>query len=151
VATILGALAFEHIGKYDPCALCLQQRYAYYLGIPAMVAALALLARAQPKAAAVLLLAVGLGFLVNAGLGVYQAGAEWKFWDPPATCAAVPTQLPKFDTKSLVIDRVPAYCGFASWRDPLLRLSFAGWNALISAGLAGGALVAALKATRKPG
>ena len=25
------ALGFEHIGNYDPCALCLQQRYAYYI------------------------------------------------------------------------------------------------------------------------
>jgi disulfide bond formation protein DsbB len=147
VATILAALAFEHIGGYDPCALCLQQRYAYYLGIPALIAALALLAQAQPKAAGVLLLAVGLGFLINAGLGVYQAGAEWKLWDPPSTCTAV-SELPSFD-KGVSLDRVPAYCGFAAWR--LLGLSFAGWNAVISAVLAGGALAAALKAIRKPG
>ncbi|MFZ1106227.1 MAG: disulfide bond formation protein B [Hyphomicrobiaceae bacterium] len=147
-ATILAALAFEHIGGYDPCALCLQQRYAYYVGIPATVAALALLLQVQPKAAAVVLLAVGVGFLVNAGLGVYQAGAEWKLWDPPSTCAAA-AGLPTFDAGSLSIDRVPALCGVASWR--FLGLSFAGWNAVISAALAGGALTAALKAIRKPG
>jgi disulfide bond formation protein DsbB len=146
-AVILAALAFEHVGGYTPCALCLQQRYAYYLGIPALIAALALLAQAQPKAAGVLLLAVGLGFLINAGLGVYQAGAEWKLWDPPSTCTAV-SELPSFD-KGVSLDRVPAYCGFAAWR--LLGLSFAGWNAVISAVLAGGALAAALKAIRKPG
>jgi disulfide bond formation protein DsbB len=147
-ATILVALAFEHIGGYDPCPLCLQQRYAYYVGIPATVAALALLLQVQPKAAAVVLLAVGVGFLVNAGLGVYQAGAEWKLWDPPSTCAAA-AELPTFDARSLSIDRVPALCGVASWR--FLGLSFAGWNAVISAALAGGALTAALKAIRKPG
>jgi disulfide bond formation protein DsbB len=147
-ATILAALAFEHIGGYDPCPLCLQQRYAYYVGIPATVAALALLLQVQPKAAAVVLLAVGVGFLVNAGLGVYQAGAEWKLWDPPSTCAAA-AELPTFDARSLSIDRVPALCGVASWR--FLGLSFAGWNAVISAALAGGALTAALKAIRKPG
>ena len=64
--------------------------------------------------------------LVNAGLGVYQAGAEWKFWDPPATCAS-PTELPTFDLKTMNLDRVPAACGVASWR--FLGLSFAGWNA----------------------
>jgi disulfide bond formation protein DsbB len=149
-ATILAALAFEHIGGYDPCLLCLQQRYAYYIGIPATVAALALLMRGQPKIAAAVLLAVGIGFAINAALGVYQAGAEWKFWDPPSTCATA-GGLPSFDSKSLTMDRVPALCGVASWRDPLVSLSFAGWNAVISAALAGGALTATLKAIRKPG
>lgn len=150
-AVILAALAFEHIGGYTPCPLCLQQRYAYYLGIPALAVALGLLQAPQiraPKAAAALLLAVGLGFLVNAGLGVYQAGAEWKFWDPPATCAS-PQELPSFDLGKMNLDRVPASCGVASWR--FLGLSFAGWNAVASAGLAACALLGSLKALSKAG
>jgi disulfide bond formation protein DsbB len=149
-ATILGALAFQHIGGYDPCLLCVQQRYAYYAGIPVTAAALLLLLQQQPKVAGLLLLAVGIGFAINAAVGVYQAGAEWKFWDPPSTCASA-SELPSFDSKNIVIDRAPALCGVASWRDPVLRLSFAGWNAAISAALAAGALTAALKAIRKPG
>jgi disulfide bond formation protein DsbB len=142
-AVILAALAFEHIGGYTPCPLCLQQRYSYYLGIPALAAALVLLRLSHRNAAAAILAAVGVAFLVNAGLAVYQAGAEWRFWDPPATCAT-PTQLPTFDVKSMNLDRVPASCGVASWR--FLGLSFAGWNAVASAGLAAGAALAALKA-----
>jgi disulfide bond formation protein DsbB len=147
-AVILAALAFEHIGGYTPCPLCLQQRYAYYLGIPALAGAVALLRLSHPKAAAAILAAVGLAFVVNAGLGVYQAGAEWKFWDPPATCAT-PAELPTFDVKSMNLDRVPAACGVASWR--FLGLSFAGWNAIASAGLAAGAFWASLKAMPKSG
>jgi disulfide bond formation protein DsbB len=147
VATILAALAFEHIGGYDPCPLCLQQRYAYYLGIPATIAALALL-QAHPKIAAAVLVAVGIGFVVNAGLGVDQAGVEWKFWDPPPSCAAGGGPL-SFDAKSINMDRMSAPCGVASWR--FLGLSFAGWNAVISAGLAAGAFTSALKAIRRPG
>jgi disulfide bond formation protein DsbB len=41
-ATILTALAFEHLGGYAPCPLCLEERYAYYFAVPA--SALALLA-----------------------------------------------------------------------------------------------------------
>jgi disulfide bond formation protein DsbB len=148
---ILAALAFEHIGGYTPCPLCLQQRYAYYLSIPALAAALAVLKIAQPrrpKAAAAILLAVGLAFLANAGLGVYQAGAEWKFWDPPATCAS-PQDLPAFDLNRMNLDRVPVSCGVASWR--FLGLSFAGWNAVASAGLAAAALLGALKALPRSG
>jgi disulfide bond formation protein DsbB len=147
-ALILSALAFEHIGGYTPCPLCLQQRYAYYLGVPALAAALFLLRLPRPKWAAGLLAAVALAFLVNAGLGVYQAGAEWKFWDPPATCAS-PSSLPSFDLAHMNLDRVPASCGVASWR--FLGLSFAGWNAVFSAGLAAGACWAALKAVARSG
>jgi disulfide bond formation protein DsbB len=147
-AVIVTALAFEHIGGYTPCPLCLQQRYAYYLGIPALAGALVLLYLPHRRAAAAILAAVGLAFLVNAGLGIYQAGAEWTFWDPPSTCAT-PTELPTFDVKRMNLDRVPASCGVASWR--FLGLSFAGWNAVASAGLAAGAALAALKAMPRSG
>jgi disulfide bond formation protein DsbB len=71
------------------------------------------LPRPQSKAAAAILLLVGIGFLVNAGLGTYQAGAEWKFWDPPATCSA-PSELPSLDLTSMNLNRVPAARGIAS-------------------------------------
>jgi len=41
-AIILAALAFEHLGGYPPCPLCLMQRYAYYAAIPLLFAALVL-------------------------------------------------------------------------------------------------------------
>ena len=34
IVIIGSALAFEHIGGYAPCALCLEQRNPYYWGIP---------------------------------------------------------------------------------------------------------------------
>jgi disulfide bond formation protein DsbB len=142
VAVILSALGFEHIAGYMPCPLCLQQRYAYYLAIPALLAALVLLGSGRRIGAAVIFVGVAVAFLGNAGLGVYQAGAEWKFWDPPASCAA-PTTLPSFDLKNDSFNRIPVSCGVASWR--LLGLSFAGWNVVASVLLAAGAATAALE------
>ena len=141
-AVILAALGFEHIGGYMPCPLCLQQRYAYYLAIPMLLAAVVLLA-SNRRMAAVIFLLVAVAFVGNAGLGTYQAGAEWKFWDPPASCAA-PTTLPSFDLKADSFNRIPVSCGVASWR--FLGLSFAGWNVVTSLFLAAGAAMAALKA-----
>ena len=86
-AVILAALGFEHIGGMTPCPLCLQQRWAYYAGVPAAFVALVLLSAGHPRAAAVLFGLVGLAFLVNAGLGAYHAGIEWGFWPGPDTCA----------------------------------------------------------------
>ena len=65
VGAILTALGFEHIGGYQPCPLCLQQRWAYYAGIPLLFAALVLVASHKPKMAAVLFFLVALAFLAN--------------------------------------------------------------------------------------
>ena len=88
VVIILAALAFQYIGGYSPCPLCVQQRYAYYAAIPALFLALVLVAADRPGLSALLFLAVALAFLGNAGLGVYHAGVEWKFWAGPDTCSA---------------------------------------------------------------
>jgi disulfide bond formation protein DsbB len=144
-ATILGALAFEHIGGYIPCPLCLEQRYAYYAGVPLLFASLVLLSADQKPWAALIFLAVALFFLVNAGLGVYQAGAEWKFWPGPTTCATVQAVtgsatdlLKKLETTSVI------RCDEAAWR--FVGLSFAGWNVVVSLVLFVGCLKAALSA-----
>jgi disulfide bond formation protein DsbB len=130
-ATILAALAFEHLGGYAPCPLCLEERYAYYFAVPASAAAF-LLARGQKTAPArVLLLLVAVAFAVNAVLGIYHAGVEWKWWAGPSACSG------GFDLQwgAGGNDDTPIIrCDEASWR--FLGLSFAGWNAAISALLA---------------
>jgi disulfide bond formation protein DsbB len=142
-AVILVALAFEHIGGYVPCPLCLQQRYAYYAGIPALAGALYLVFAGRSGPAAAVFAAVGLAFLANAGLGTYQAGAEWGFCAPPATCAAL-GELRELKIGEGGLDAIPAGCGVATWR--LLGLSFAGWNVAVSLLLAAAAAAAALDA-----
>lgn len=127
---ILTAHGFEHLGGYVPCPLCLQQRYAYYAGIP--LAALSFfLARAERHGlAAILLLVCGLGFLANAGLGIYHSGIEWKWWQGPASCAGGNLAPLSGDLlEALEGARAPA-CDEAPWR--FLGLSFAGWNVVVS-------------------
>lgn len=149
ISVILTALAFEYIGGYLPCPLCLQQRYAYYAAIPALFLALVLVAAEHGRAAAAILLLVAIAFLANAGLGTYHAGAEWKYWEGPATCAAQGAPLtigPGGLLKELETTRV-IRCDEASWR--LLGLSFAGWNVVASVLLAAGAAAAAVAAVRR--
>jgi disulfide bond formation protein DsbB len=148
-AVILLALAFEHIGHYDPCALCLEQRYAYYAAMPALFLALVLVAAQRAGLAALLFLAVALGFLANAGLGTYHAGVEWKLWAGPDTCAATPKPL-STGTGNLLkqLEKIHvARCDEAPWS--FMGLSFAGWNVVISLLLAGGATAAAVKALQR--
>ena len=136
VTIIVAALGFEHIGGYAPCPLCLMQRYAYYAAIPLLFAALAFDAADQHGVARLIFGIVGLMFLANAGLAVYHAGAEWKFWAGPSTCAAPATTLSTSAgglLKDLERTRV-IRCDEAPWQ--FLGLSFAGWNAALSLMLA---------------
>lgn len=84
LATIGGFLFFEHVLGYAPCALCLDQRKAFYVTVP--LAALLCLGAGHGASRKVLFL----GFLViaaamlwNTGLAAFHAGVEWKFWPGP--------------------------------------------------------------------
>jgi disulfide bond formation protein DsbB len=144
---ILTALAFQYIGGYDPCALCLKQRYAYYLSVPLLFAAMAL-ASEKPKLAGFFFLLVAIAFLLNTGLGAYHAGAEWKFWPGPETCSAGAAGLPTTPEEMLKgMQMHAARCDEASWR--FLGVSFAGWNAAISLFLTGLGLRAASMTARE--
>jgi disulfide bond formation protein DsbB len=147
-AVILGALAFEHLGGYQPCPLCLQQRYAYYAGIPLVFVALVLLSADRPKLAASLLLVVAAGFLANAGLATYHAGVEWHLWAGPDTCAAPAAPL-SLGAGGLLkeLDKTRVIrCDEAPWS--FMGLSLAGWNVVACVLLAAASLSAALKAWR---
>ncbi len=133
-ATILTAHAFESLGGYLPCHLCLQERYAYYLAVP--LAALAFfVARADAIGAArLLLLLIALAFAANAVLGIYHSGVEWKWWPGPSECSGGSTLSFGEGGVDIANTKIVA-CDSAAWR--FLGLSFAGWNAVVSALLAG--------------
>lgn len=137
MAIVVGsALGFEHIGGYIPCALCLEQRTPYYIGVPVMIAAAVCAALKAPAMITRVLFLAGGGLMVyGAGLGVFHSGVEWGWWEGPADCAgaAVTTT----DASNLLNDinaMKPPACDEAALR--VLGLSFAGWNVLASVALA---------------
>ncbi len=133
-ATILGAWAFEILGGYAPCPLCLTERWPYY----AVVALGFVLVVAATASAHERWIRAGLGIcgaimLASAALGGYHAGVEWGWWPGPQTCAggggfSGGGVLPDLDNARVVA------CDEAAWR--LFGLSFAGYNAVISLCLA---------------
>lgn len=133
-AAVGGALAIEHIGGIPPCPLCLDQRIAYYAAIPLSVIAFALVPGNVPLAR-VILAVIAVGFLVNAGLGVYHSGIEWGWWAGPEGCSgggAIATT-PDALLESLKAPQV-IRCDEAALR--IFGLSLAGYSAMISAVLA---------------
>lgn len=136
-AVITGALLFEHVGGLAPCPLCLQQRYAYYAGIPGILGAIMLDRSGQRQVAAIVAGLVILGFLANAGLAGYHAGVEWKLWEGPTTCSAtVSVWKPVGGSLLDALKSGPPVirCDEAAWR--FFGLSLAGWNVLASLAIA---------------
>ena len=132
-AVILSALAFEHIGGYQPCKLCLEQREPWYLGIPLMlIACLSLLFKGPACLTRGLMAIGGLLMVYSFVLGVHHSGVEWGFWEGPRDCGAVDGGLATTTTDFLkqLEETVPPSCTDAALR--VLGLSFAGWNAIVS-------------------
>lgn len=140
------AHGFETFGGLAPCHLCLEQRTVYWTAIGVSLVGLvvsrtAMGARLRPWFCVLL----GLVFLAGAAIAIQQAGAEWKFWSAPEGCsgvhAATAGDLARLlENKPMATPR----CDQAAWR--MLGISMAGWNALISLGLAGFSALAARKA-----
>jgi disulfide bond formation protein DsbB len=136
-AVMLGtAHAFETFGKLAPCLLCLKQREVYWVtGTAALIAVILSRTAWAAKVRKPLILLIGLGFLYGAGLATYHAGAEWKWWPGPAACAAGGAASADDLVAMLKGAKIAApSCDKAVWI--FLGLSMAGWNALISLGLA---------------
>ncbi len=134
IAIVL-ALVFEHFGGFEPCPLCLMQRWTYYAGIPMLFVALVLNSTGYARLATALFLLVALGFLANAGLGLYHAGVEWKFWAGPTACHAAGGLNPLSSSPGGLLESLEKTrvirCDEAQGR--WFGLSFAGWNAAVSA------------------
>jgi disulfide bond formation protein DsbB len=135
-ATVGAALAFEHVGGYEPCALCIKERGPYYATVPlALAAVFAAWRRPNRILATGFFALIAVVMLYGAGLGVYHAGIEWRLWEGPATCAggAAPATASAM-LESLQPGNIGPSCTEAVWR--FLGLSFAGWNAIVATGLA---------------
>lgn len=149
-AVVGGALAFQYIGGYLPCELCLKERIPYYVGAPLMLLAfLSALLRWPPVLTRALLLVGGLLMTVGLAMAIYHSGVEWKFWPGPKDCAAAFLATTTDAGKLLgQLNSVhPPACDQAAGR--FLGLSFAGWNAVASLILAAVAYKAAFRSSAK--
>jgi disulfide bond formation protein DsbB len=137
--TVLVAHAFEMLGGYLPCHLCLIERYAYYFAVVASIAAFFAARAEKDDLARIIFALIALAFLANAALGFYHSGIEWRWWPGPSECSGGSTiQWGEGGLAQSLEDNKVIACDEAAWR--FLGLSFAGWSAVLSlllAGLAG--------------
>ena len=130
--TICGFFFFQYVLGYPPCPLCLDQRNAFYVGVP--LAALLWLGAnygASNKVMIAGFAVIAAIMLWNAGLSAYHAGVEWKFWPGPQDCSG---SLSDLGTAGGLLDKIKSIrvvrCDEIPWS--FLGISLAGYNAIIS-------------------
>jgi disulfide bond formation protein DsbB len=134
VAVLAAVWIFQGFG-YQPCELCLNQRYVFYAAVPlALLTALVAnrSTHAVDRVGFALLMAA---FAANAALAAYHLGVEYHWWAGPTACTGTLTG--SLDVNDLVkaLDSIKVVrCDEVQLR--IVGLSLAGWNVLASAALA---------------
>ena len=135
-----GAYFFQYVLGYDPCALCYDQRHFHQAVIGVgLIGGLALTQKPVQPYAMWICLIIGAIFVYSAGFAGWHAGIEYDWWEGPATCTAGATSDVVVNASDLlaILDGTGGpivLCDEAAWT--LLGISMAGYNALMSAGLA---------------
>lgn len=127
-ALLLGAFGFQYLGDMPPCKMCYWQRYPHGAAIGIGALALILSGSALPYLGA-------LAALSTSAIGAFHAGVEQGWWEGPSTCTSGPvTGLTPEQLMEQIMAAPLVRCDEIPWE--MFGLSMAGWNAVISLGLA---------------
>lgn len=127
-AILLGAFAFQHLGGMAPCKLCLWQRWPH--GTAAAIG-LIILFTGEGRMAWMGALAT----LTTSAIGFYHVGVEQAWWEGPTSCTSTATEtLSAEELLNQILAAPLVRCDDIAWQ--MAGISMAGWNAIISLGLA---------------
>ncbi|MDP6587863.1 MAG: disulfide bond formation protein B [Alphaproteobacteria bacterium] len=138
-AVLLTAFLMEHFAGHFPCELCWYQRYAHMatfaLALPALVL------NRHANISAPLLAAAALAILIGAAIAAYHVGVEQSWYESACATRIVGDTIEELRASLLAAPLVR--CDEVLWS--LWGISMAGWNAMLSLVLGGGALYAAYR------
>jgi disulfide bond formation protein DsbB len=130
-ALLAGAWSFQIWGGLFPCEMCWWQRYAHIAALALAVAAL--VAARRPGLDRALLILAALAILTSGAIGAYHAGVEAGIFPGITECTRSVTSATSTEDLMNQIMNAPAIrCDQVQWRDPILGISMAGWNAILS-------------------
>jgi disulfide bond formation protein DsbB len=127
---LAGAYAFQYLGGLQPCHLCLWQRWPHWALVLLGLAGFFTLTRKMVSTTRLLLLACAAAAATSAGLALYHAGVEQKWWLGPQGCTARPITGDIADIQSSIIAMPFVQCDAIPWQ--LFGVSMAGYNFLFS-------------------
>lgn len=140
-AGVLGsALFFQFVLGYQPCVLCIWQRWPYVAVV--VLGVLTLLFRSWKGLGDALLVVSGLALLAGAGIAAYHVGVEQHWWAGTASCGSAASKaLSLEELRAQVMAAPVTRCDEVAWS--LFGISMAGYNVVISLGMAAFAFIAA--------
>jgi disulfide bond formation protein DsbB len=125
---IAGAWGSQLFGGLVPCELCLEQRLAYYWGLPVLGLALIFWNRLIRPAFYVAMGIAIATFTWGLYIAAYHAGIEYGFWPGPTACTGTGVAVSFEDLSNINATRVVP-CDAVQFR--FLGLTLAGYNTLI--------------------
>lgn len=135
VATLSSVYSAQYMGGLRPCVLCLYERIPWFAVAGLML--VGILMPAADRRWRILLLLTGLAMLAGTVLAGYHVGVEQKWWAGPGACSApeqTPLNLDELKELLLPTTEKPPRCDEIPWS--LWGISMAGYNGILSAGLA---------------
>ncbi|WP_417278320.1 disulfide bond formation protein B [Celeribacter sp.] len=128
LAILSGAFVFQAFG-FAPCPMCIWQRWPHAIAIA--IGVLFAVVRLR-----ILTLLGMLTMLVSAGLGLYHAGVEQKWWPGPSSCTGSGDALSGLSGMDLLPggagDPGLVLCDQIVWDTWGLGITMAGWNFVFS-------------------
>ena len=126
LVAILVALGSQVFAGLVPCELCLEQRMAYYYGLPILLVILVTWNRLPLSVWYIAMAIVTAIFLWGAYMGGFHAGVEWGWWPGPTACTGLGEEM----DFSALNDLQPVIgCDVVQFR--FLGISLAGYNFLV--------------------
>jgi disulfide bond formation protein DsbB len=130
-AAVIGYVLFsQYVQGFQPCELCLRERWPWYA-----IVAVGLIGLLIPSRG--MLALIGVLFIVAAGLGGHHVGVEQHWWPGPSACTGGASGAQTIDElRAFLHGQQAVMCDAITWR--LFGLSMATYNFLVSlaAGLA---------------
>ncbi len=146
IAVLGTALASQYLGGLAPCELCIAQRWPYVFTIAAGLAAWAV--PGGRAARRWLVGACAIAFAIGGAIAVYHAGVEYGWFAGPTACSGAATTADTIEElRRQLLAQPVVRCDEPAWT--LFGVSMAGYNAVASAALAGGCVVAVARMTRR--
>lgn len=123
---LAGALISQYFGGLAPCTMCIWQRWPHAIAIGIAILAVTIGWKFYRQFA----LLGAMASLVTAGIGIFHAGVEQKWWEGPSTCTAPSATNLSPDQFLEQLMTVPLVrCDDIVWQ---FGLTMAGWNGVFS-------------------
>ena len=148
VMALASAFTAQYVFGLDPCPLCIYQRWPYALTTVLGIVTLALALRGKEKPAALCVFLAGLSFLTGGVIASYHVGVEHHWWASFLEgCSADFSAMTPEELLKHLSGKPAVRCDAVAWQ--MFGISMAGYNAMMSLGLAAGSVLSAIFIARK--